>query len=99
MSSQTHVTQTSAAVPKLESEFTIVAIVRDRHAGERTFTADELRSTLTECMSDLHLEVQGIRVMTPQYENSRVGTQPSAASCGEECTCPSISGGDHAGGK
>jgi hypothetical protein len=71
MNNGTHVAQPPQAVPKLESEFTIVAIVRDRRAGEATFSADELRASLVNSFSDLHLEVEAIRVMTPMYSSGK----------------------------
>lgn len=51
----------------IESEFILMIVVADRHAGERTFTAEELRSSVVDTLSDLHLEVTGIKVITPIY--------------------------------
>lgn len=56
----------------MTSQFTIVAVVRDRRAGESTFTADELRSRLRTSLRDLHLDVGFIEVRTPHsYQHSR----------------------------
>lgn len=46
-------------------QFTIIAEVRDKRAGERTFTADALRENLSFCLQNFGLEVGELKVRPP----------------------------------